>query len=159
MTARVGERMDDFEGFYATNEPRLRRALVAALGPARGREATAEALAYAWQHWDRIRAMEAPVAYLYRVGQSKTRERKQPNLFPSVNEHRDPWVEPALPGALDALSEHQRVCVVLAHGFGWTHQEIAELLEISRSTVQNHVERGLARLRNAMEVSVDDRTE
>jgi DNA-directed RNA polymerase specialized sigma24 family protein len=36
---------------------------------------------------------------------------------------------------------------VLCHGFAWTHREVAELLGVSPSTVQNHVERGLDKLR------------
>jgi RNA polymerase sigma factor (sigma-70 family) len=55
-----------------------------------------------------------------------------------------------------ALSEHQRVAVVLAHGFGWTHREIADLLGVSPSTVQNHVERGVSKLRTALEVRTNE---
>ena len=64
-----------FEAFVAAHETRLRRALVAAYGIERGREALAEALAYAWEHWERVAAMEHPVPYLFRVGQSRTGRR------------------------------------------------------------------------------------
>ena len=37
--------------------------------------------------------------------------------------------------------------MVLVYAYEWTYQEVADLLGISRSTVQNHLERGLARLR------------
>ena len=37
--------VNDFESFFASTEPSLRRALVAGFGGERGREATAEALA------------------------------------------------------------------------------------------------------------------
>jgi hypothetical protein len=40
-----------FEAFVADAEPRLRHALVAAYGFEEGRDAAAEALAYAWEHW------------------------------------------------------------------------------------------------------------
>jgi RNA polymerase sigma factor (sigma-70 family) len=56
---------------------------------------------------------------------------------------------------LQRLSERQRVCVVLVHGYGWTHQEVADLLGISPSSVQNHAQRGLARLRDAIGMVVD----
>jgi RNA polymerase sigma factor (sigma-70 family) len=65
-----------------------------------------------------------------------------------------PWIEPALPIALESLSEHQRLAVVLAHGFGWTHREIGELLDVSPSTVQNHIERAMVKLRAALEVEI-----
>jgi DNA-directed RNA polymerase specialized sigma24 family protein len=146
----------EFEAFYVEAEPKLRRALVAALGATRGREGVAEALAYAWEHWERIEPMQHPLAYLFRVGQSRTRSRPSRTMFPSPAEAELPWIEPGLPKALEALSEHQRVAVVLAHGFDWTHREIADLLDVSSSTVQNHVERGIAKLRTALEVSVHD---
>ena len=145
--------MEGFEAFYRDAEPRLRRALVAALGPEPGREAAAEALAYACEHWERVRGMDKPVGYLYRVGQTRSRSGREPVGFPVPAEVGMPWVEPGLAGALAALSEHQRVAVVLAHGFGWTHREVGDVLGVAPSTVQNHVERGLANLRAALEVS------
>ena len=148
--------MDGFEEFYVEVEPKLRRALVAALGPTRGREGTAEAMAYAWEHWVRVEQMEFPVAYLFRVGQTRSRERNQPVVFPATVGVDVPWIEPGLPAALAALSEHQRVAVVLAHGYGWTHREGGELLGISPSSVQNHVERAMTKLQAALEVHSDD---
>lgn len=142
-----------FAEFHGSAEPSLRRALIARYGGEIGREATAEALAYGWENWDRVRSMDNPLGYLYRVGQSRSRR-----LWPrrSVFEVRSgselPWVEPGLPPALNKLSARQRQVVVLVHGFEYTHQEVADLLGISRSSVQNHVERGLARLRTELEV-------
>ena len=51
---------------------------------------------------------------------------------------------------LAGLSEKQRVSVLLVTGFGWKLSEVAELLGISVSTVQNHVERGLKNLRSKL---------
>jgi DNA-directed RNA polymerase specialized sigma24 family protein len=42
------------------------------------------------------------------------------------------------------------------HGYGWTLREVGELTATQVTTVQNHLERGLARLRRALEVSIDD---
>ena len=148
--------MDGFEEFYVEVEPKLRRALVAALGPTRGREGTAEAMAYAWEHWERVEQMEFPVAYLFRVGQTRSRERNQPVVFPATVDVDVPWIEPGLPAALAALSEHQRVAVVLALGYGYTHREVGDLLGISPSSVQNHVERAMTKLQAALEVHSDD---
>lgn len=140
-----------FEAFLEEQEPRLRRALVAAYGVERGREALAEALAYAWEHWDRVAAMEHPVPYLYRVGQSRTRRRKTRVVF-VVPEHSEPWIEPRLAEGLASLSKRQRVAVVLVFGFGWHLREVAEVCGLKVTTVQNHLERGLARLRAYLEV-------
>jgi DNA-directed RNA polymerase specialized sigma24 family protein len=53
------------------------------------------------------------------------------------------------------LSEGQRTAVVLVHGFGWTLREVGELTGVQPTTVQNHLERGLAKLRAALEVTED----
>jgi RNA polymerase sigma factor (sigma-70 family) len=67
----------------------------------------------------------------------------------------DRGFEPALPGALGALSRNQRIAVVLIYAFEWTEQEVADLLGISRSSVRTHLERGLARLKGSLGVQVD----
>jgi len=141
-----------FEDFLAAHADRLKRALVATYGSARGTEATAEALAYAWEHRERVMGMTHPVAYLYRVGQSRTRGRKRRVVF-TIPDAADPWIEPKLAPALAALSERQRVVVVLVHGFGWELGEVGDLLGIKVTSVQNHLERGLAKLRTALEAS------
>ena len=147
----------EFRVFMADAEPRLRRALVARYGPERGREAAAEALAYGWEHWDRVGRMTSPIGYLYRVGQSRTRPRKLRTL---VERHSvvDVWCEPGLPAALAALPERQRVVAVLVHGFGWSLSEVGDLLGVRKTSVQNHLERAMARLRTDLEVPVDERT-
>jgi RNA polymerase sigma-70 factor (ECF subfamily) len=144
-----------FDALIEVVRPRLARAFVAAYEPERGEEALAEALAYAWQHFDKLTAMENPAGFLYRVGQSRSRPRRRPPAFPSPGEIGLPHVEPRLVDGLHELSERQRVCVVLVHGFDWTHQEVADLLGLSRSSVQNHVERGIESLRRAMGVTND----
>jgi RNA polymerase sigma factor (sigma-70 family) len=143
---------DEFEVFFTDAEPRLRRALIAMLGPQRGRDATAEALSYAWENWDDVRRLTRPLAYLLRVGRSRTRPRKIRSIFARPDES-DPWFEPALGRVLGELSPRQRVAVVLVHGFGWTLREVAELTDTKITTVQNHLERGLARLRSGLEVT------
>ena len=145
---------DDFRLFVEESEPRLRRALVAAYGAEWGREATAEALAYAWEHWERLRQMDNLIGYLYRVGQSKGRRRKERTLFVRPD-HAEPWYEPALAPALADLSEAQRTAVVLIHGFGWTMREVADCTGVKLTSVQNHLERGLKKLRAAMRVEED----
>jgi DNA-directed RNA polymerase specialized sigma24 family protein len=142
-----------FEVFFRESEPRLRRALVAAYGPEDGRDAAAEALAYAWEHWERLQDVANLPGYLFRVAQSRRRRRRPPVLrdTPGWAEHR---FEPGLPGALAALSQRQRLAVVLIHGYGCTLREVSELTGIRPTTVQNHAARGLARLR--AKLGVDD---
>jgi DNA-directed RNA polymerase specialized sigma24 family protein len=145
-----------FERFFAEVEPRLRAALVARYGPSTGRAATVDALSYAWEHWERLSRTDNPVGYLFRVGQSASRsyaavELPWQDISPAT--HRDSQFVPELVPALASLPEQQRVVVVLVHGLGWTHRDAAEMLEVSPSTIQTHVERALASLRAAMEVT------
>lgn len=147
--------MDDFEAFVRDAEPRLRQALVGVRGPIDGRDATAEALAYTWENWARIQLMNNPVGYLFRVGQSRTRFRKVP-LLESPSPAYQPSVEPELVEALGELTDQQRAAVFLVHGCGWGHAAVAEVLEVTPSTVATHLQRGTARLRELLEVSVDE---
>jgi RNA polymerase sigma factor (sigma-70 family) len=90
--------------------------------------------------------------YLFRVGQSRGRQRRQPVVF-AVPETTDYAFEPALPEALASLTQRQRLAVVLVHGYGYTLREVAELTGIRPTTVQNHLTRGLVRLRSRMGVT------
>ena len=57
--------VNEFEAFVSELEPRLRRALIAAHGFDRGREATVDALSWAWEHWGRLSKVDHKVAYLF----------------------------------------------------------------------------------------------
>ena len=142
-----------FSSFFAEAEPKLRHALVAALGVDSGVEAAAEALTYGWEHWERIGAMENPAGYLYRVGLSRGRRMaRRPSALPPVRNDSLPWVEAKLPDALETLSQRQRVAVVLVHSLDWSQTEVADLLGITQGAVRTHLQRGLARLRSKLGV-------
>jgi len=146
--------VDSFTAFFHLVEPRVRRGLVAMLGLQDGQEAASAAMVYAWEHWDRVRGMDNPAGYLYRVGcHSRPRRRPTRPLFPEVDEGRWPWVEPGLPRALWRLSEQQRVVVILLHCFQWTYAEVADLLGVARGSVQKHEQRGMNSLRRALGVA------
>jgi DNA-directed RNA polymerase specialized sigma24 family protein len=146
-----------FTEFVRQVEPRLRESLVAALGAEAGREATAEALAWTWEHWPELSEKDNPAGYLYRLGRNRGASLLRRRSAPSLDAPLDPidevpWVEPALPAALLHLSEMQRVTVLLVHSFGWTIRGVASHLGVSAGTVQNHVARGMAKLRDELKV-------
>ncbi len=148
MSTSAAERFTTFVEDVGT---RLRQALIAAYGPEVGAEATAEALAFAWEQWERICVMDNPAGYLYRVGQSKSRRyRRRHVVLPAVPDVSQPWVEPALPGALGTLSDQQRVAVLLCHGYAWTRAEVAELVGVNASTIQRHLDRAMVKLRKGL---------
>jgi RNA polymerase sigma factor (sigma-70 family) len=142
-----------FTEFFSECEPVLRHALVASCGSEAGREAAADAFEYAWIHWDRVRSMEYPVGYLYRVGRSAAKKYRQ--TYPAVRRPAEsllPWIEPELEPALRRLSERQRLAVVLRYSFGYRYDEVAEVMGVSIPTVQKHAERALEKLRRRLEV-------
>ena len=143
-----------FEEFAGTQSAQLRAGLVAAYGPDVGADAAAVALAYGFEHWERLSGMANPVGYLYRVGQTEARRRRRRSGYlPAVAAAGLPEFEPALAPALEALSEPQRVAVVLVHALGWSQVDAAQLLGMSVSTLRTHVARALRKLRLALEVT------
>lgn len=142
---------DQFTDFVREVEPRLHAALIALMGTDNAREATADALLWAWENWDRVEQMDNPGGYLYRVARTKARRLfKKPPVLPPAPVAEMPWIEPALPAAIARLPEKQRVVIVLVHALGWTQAEAARYLGLTHGTVQKHAERGLARLRTSL---------
>jgi RNA polymerase sigma factor (sigma-70 family) len=151
MSEATGTTEDRFSRFAAEVEPRLRRALVAWYGIEVGREVTADALAVAWERWDSVQSMANPVGYLFRVAQSRSRRyRRRAPVLPAVTPTEFPEIDPRLPRALAGLSHRQRAAVLLVHAHGWTQTEAADAIGCSVSTVRNHLDRGMRRLRASL---------
>ena len=144
----------DFERFFRTAEPRLRRAYAGRCAPSKIGDAVSAALEFAWQNWDRVAQMEFPVAYLFRVGLSKSRQRKQ-GVVSAPPPVEDPRLEPGLISALQQLPQRQREVVWLVEACEWTPTEAAEALHLSLSSVRTHRTRGLQRLREQLGVEAD----
>jgi RNA polymerase sigma-70 factor (ECF subfamily) len=142
----------EVERFVADVRPRLLRSLAGAVGAGDAADATAAAIAYAFEHWDRISMMDNPAGYLFRVGQSSVRRRRTP-LLPSPEAVGAPDIEPALMPALLSLPDTQRTAVWLVHACGWHYAEVAVAMDTSVSMVGNHVSRGLDALRARLGVS------
>lgn len=141
----------EYASFVVDVEPRLRHALIGSFGLDVARDATADALAYGWEHWERLSVMDNPAGYLYRVAQTSARRNNKANArFPLVPVREMPWVEPGLPRALESLSERQRAVVWAIYGLGWKPAEIAELMDLSPETVRTHAKRGMEKLRQEL---------
>lgn len=140
---------------WGSCERRLRRALVAAYGSDVGAEAVADARAWAWEHLDRLEAMDNPGGYLWRVGQTSARR---------SNRQRRPWAveavrvvddraasfEPALERSVAGLSPRQRAAVLLVHGYDYSLAEAADAMGCRVRTLRNHLERAMTRLRTEL---------
>ena len=143
-----------FDDFVAVAAPKLQQSLGAMFGRL-GRDAAADALAYGWEHWERVSAMGNPVGYLFVVGRDLARRerRRRGVVLAPVDVERAPWVEPGLPDALASLSERQRTVVMLLHCFEWTMAEVGEVLGLSKATVQSYDTRAMRKLRSRLGVS------
>lgn len=144
----------DFDLFVHTHGDRLRCLLAARYGVDVGNDVCAEALSHAWENWARIRQMANPVGYLYRVAQSASRRHFRWSRIPLLPPEQ--LTKPAEPefdlrAAMVRLPQAQRVSVLLVHAFGWSYDEVAEVLDVPLSTVRNHVHRGTNRLRRLLE--------
>ena len=145
----------EFEKFVAIDGERLRRVLFAHFGIEEGDEAAADALAWAWEHWDQVREMTNPVGYLYRVAQTSARRqrrwRRPVGLL--AQPHDDlAGFEPGLDAALAGLPRAQRIAVILVHALGWSYQEAGDAMDVPVSSVRNHVHRGVKKLRTSLGV-------
>jgi RNA polymerase sigma factor (sigma-70 family) len=151
----------DFGALLGAVEAPLRRTLVAWYGPTLGRDATQAALAWAWEHRNRLDGMHNPAGYLFRVGQSHAkrelrRSRTDATGMPSsttTTSDGDSPFEPELTTAIAELSPQQRAAVLLVHGYGYSFREAADVLGVSLGSLRTHVDRGLTRLRSRLEVS------
>ncbi len=154
VESQVGE-SEELAEFLIEARARLERALVARFGVEEGTEAAAEAVAYALANWPALRPMANPVGYLYRVGQTRARRtvERRSRLESLVSDPltTDQVVDVDLQRALCRLKPDQRVAVVLVHAFGYSYRDAGEVLDVPATTVANHLNRGLVRLRRLLE--------
>jgi DNA-directed RNA polymerase specialized sigma24 family protein len=156
VTVASGAEVDSqaaYEAFALVAQPRLERALAARFGAQVGLEACAYAMAYGWEHWQRVGRMANPVGYLFRVGETSARRQHRRGRL-VVLPPEAPYVmgdpEPQLASALASLKPDQRVAVLLVHGYGWSYAEAAEMLDVPLTTVRNHLHRGIRHLRRTL---------
>jgi RNA polymerase sigma-70 factor (ECF subfamily) len=164
---------DDFEHFYNASYQRLLWELFAVTGGdlPEAEDALQEAYVRASLRWQRIRAYQAPEAWVRRVAlnlassAARNARRRAAALLrlapppPSGPELSTESVD--LAAALRALPMGQRQVIVLHHLVGLPVDEIARQLRLPSGTVKSHLTRGrrsLARrlgLATAQEVQID----
>ena len=98
--------------------------------------------------------MDNPAGYLFRIGQNKARDMAGRSRWSSRDEvvFEEPWAEPAFGQAWSALSDRQRTVVGLVYGFDWSLSEVADLLGVSKGTVQTFEKRAMKKLRRDLGV-------
>ena len=150
---------EPFEVFYRAQVDRVYRALTVTLGdPQLAREATDEAMARTYANWSRVRGLDNPGGWVYRVGlnwaTSWWRKRRRERALPAAGS--DPHVAPPDPAgtaaaeALARLALPQRAVVVCRVLLDMSTAETAALLGVAEGTVKSRLARALAALRTAL---------
>ncbi len=151
---------DDLAAFYAEQFDRVRGSLVLFTGSRDvGEELAQEAFVRACQHWEKVRAMDAPGAWVHRVGinlaisrgRSLQSERRAHRRLPA--EHPLALPDDAGGGelrqALLALGPDERAVVVLRFYGDLSVAQVADILAIPEGTVKTRTRTGLAALRSS----------
>lgn len=141
-----------FESFYAEARPTVGRALALTLhDPELAADAVDEAMARAYQHWDRVADLDNPAGWVYRVGlnyaRSRLRRRRgREDLLHPRHHHEGPAIEPSIDAAVARLPARQRAVVVCRFLLGWSEAQTATSLGIRPGTVKSRLHRALATL-------------
>jgi DNA-directed RNA polymerase specialized sigma24 family protein len=144
----------DFESFYRAERDSVGRALAITLGDADlAREAVDEAMARAYQRWDRVSSLDSPAGWVYRVGLNWSR-----SIIRRLTRTAPPWVgtaheappvhvaDPSVGRALALLSVDHRAVVVCRLLLGWSELDTADALGIRPGTVKSRLSRAIDRL-------------
>ena len=153
------ERHTSFEEFYRAEWASLVRAVSFTLGDRElARESTDEAMARAYERWDRVAEMANPAGWTFRVAVNFARNRVRRRLIerrrpPRVDGHPpdlDGVADPAVARAVAALPLDQRAVVVLRFYLDGATEDVATALGIAPGTVKSRLHRGLRRLETTL---------
>ena len=162
------QRDAEFTDFVADHGGRLLRTACLVTGDAHlGEDLLQTTLAKAYGAWDRVRRADHPVAYVRRLMinahlswvRRLTNTEQVLETFPELGSgdlqaaHAE---SDEMRQALQRLSTRVRTALVLRYFDDLTEAETAQLMGCSRSTVNNHVSRGLAALRDLLAPRPDD---
>jgi RNA polymerase sigma factor (sigma-70 family) len=155
----AGMDTDGFEDWYRREHAKLVNSLFAASGSVdAAREATDEAFARAAARWPRVRSMEHPTAWTYRVALNalrKTSRRRAREIALATRTAASGSLLPPVPhpevwDAIRALPPQQRHAIVLRYVADLPELEIATALGVTRGTVASTLSRARAALAAAL---------
>jgi len=147
----------DFEEWYVAQHPRLYASLVVFTGnPDLAWDATDEAFTRALQRWKRVRMMDSPEGWTYRVAinvarRASRRRRHEHSLLSRLG---DAQVVAAPAGEIwelvRALPERQRMAVLMHKYQGMDYKEISKVLKLSESATKSLLFRAYETLRETL---------
>jgi RNA polymerase sigma-70 factor (ECF subfamily) len=150
----------EFEEFFRDEYARLFKALLLLTRNVHEADDVAqEAFLRAYERWDRVRAMDSPVGYLYRVALNlnssrlrrlAVRARRVFALRPVEDVSDSVATTHQVREALGALPIAQREALILVDWLGLGSEEAARVLGIEASSVRGRLHRGRASLRERL---------
>jgi RNA polymerase sigma factor (sigma-70 family) len=158
----------NFEEFFRAEYPDLARACYLLTGDsAEAEDLAQEAMARAFERWDRVRSMDSPAGYLYGTAFNLNRKRirrlavrARRTLAEAVA--RDPADLAVTKNdviiALASLPETQRQALILVGWFGMDTNEAGRILGIDPASVRGRVHRARIALRSRSEEEEQDQT-
>ena len=152
---------EGFEAFFHREYPGLARALylVTGSGP-EAEDLVQEAMARALERWPRVRVMESPAGYVYRIAVNLHRRRLRrafretpapegtASLTPDPTEIAE--IREKVLRALACLSADQRVALVLVEWLGLSPEEAGRVLGIKAVSVRGRLHRARATLKECL---------
>lgn len=156
---QVAQRLE-FEEFFRAEYPGLVKAFyVLTADRAEAEELAQEAMARAYERWERVGAMESPAGYLYRIGVNLNRHRlrhlavRARRLLAMTRDAQSehvPGVRREIAEAIASLSRGQREAFMLVEWLGLNAEETGRVLGIAPASVRSGVHRAKAALRGRL---------
>ena len=153
----------DLAEFCRREHPRLVQLLSHYCGDsALAEELAQETIIKLCMHWQKVRKMENPTAWLHRVGMNAShsifrrraaeKRARDKVAARAVRGHQDPDTAAAVAvrQAVSALPQRQRAVLMLHYFDDLPYAEIAELMNCPENTVKSLARRGLAALRGSV---------
>ena len=147
-----------YDDFFNAHHRTVHRALVlAGCSPAVAADVAQEAFVRAYERWRRVRLMERPQAWVFRVAfnhRARTAGREAravpTGLVPAALVDCGSVERIDLRDALGRLPERQRTVFTLCHIADQTTAEISHALGVSEATVRVHLFRAVRKLRRLL---------
>lgn len=154
----------EFDWWFRASYSSIARTVFLVTGDrGRAEEITQDAFVKMLQHWSNVRLYEQPDAWVRRVAirmavkqVKRERMRKERERLAVVREAPAPLPDPDLAAGVAQLSPMQRAVVVLFYWEDHSVFDIARALEVSESTVKQHLFRARSRLAGLLGEAVAD---
>lgn len=156
-----------FEAWYRAAHPRLLATLVVASGDIEAaRDAAAEAFTRALERWPRVHGMDAPEAWVHRVGVNVLRRRSRRRILEERLLRRQrlepvppPQVASEVWDAMALLPFRQRQALALRYLLGMTQAEVADAMGVAPGTAAATLHAARRNLAGRLRIDDTDDTE